>query len=132
MAAASAAGCATPLAALRPNAVYFVPHPKRVWVKVLLLALDGRVARVRDLDDGSQVDLDASAIPFLEGNDGESDDLAALAHLHAPAILENLERRADLRDQRPSVPPAPGRLPRAREGRRCHSGRTGTRGSRTC
>ena len=46
MAAASAAGCATPLAALRPNAVYFVPHPKRVWVKVLLLALDGRVARV--------------------------------------------------------------------------------------
>ena len=89
------------LAHIEVKCVYFVPHPKRVWVKVLVLALDRSRCRVRDLEDGAELDLEPALIPFLPVNEHTAEDMTTLYHLHDPGIIENLEQRSDLRQQRP-------------------------------
>ena len=89
------------LAHIEVKCVYFVPHPKRVWVKVLVLALDKSRCRVRDLEDGAELDLEPALIPFLPVNEHTAEDMTTLYHLHDPGIIENLEQRSDLRQQRP-------------------------------
>ena len=106
-----------PMATITEGEVYFVPHPTRLWAKVLVLepppaapaapAAAGRArpCRVRDLQDrGAELLLDARCVPFLAAPPARAraaDDLAALgAALHEPGVLEALEARAnDLADQ---------------------------------
>ena len=106
-----------PMATITEGEVYFVPHPTRLWAKVLVLepppaapaapaaAGRARLCRVRDLQDrGAELLLDARCVPFLAAPPARAraaDDLAALgAALHEPGVLEALEARAnDLADQ---------------------------------
>ena len=100
-----------PMATITEGEVYFVPHPTRLWAKVLVLepppaapaapAAAGRArpCRVRDLQDrGAELLLDARCVPFLAAPPARAraaDDLAALgAALHEPGVLEALEARA--------------------------------------
>lgn len=83
--------------------IYFVPHPTRLWVKVLVERVDLKKGRchVRDVEENAELDLDPRQVPFLPVNSSTSEDLTSLYHLHEPGIIDNLEQRADLRDQRP-------------------------------
>jgi len=83
--------------------IYFVPHPTRLWVKVLVERVDLKKGRchVRDVEENAELDLDPRSVPFLPVNPSTSEDMTSLYHLHEPGIIDNLEQRADLRDQRP-------------------------------
>ena len=67
-----------PMATITEGEIYFVPHPTRLWAKVLVLepppaasaapaaAGRARLCRVRDLQDrGAELLLDARCVPFL-------------------------------------------------------------------
>ncbi|KAJ8601435.1 hypothetical protein CTAYLR_005921 [Chrysophaeum taylorii] len=88
---------------IQPKAVYFVPHPTRLWVKVLVERVDLKKGRchVRDVEENAELDLDPRSVPFLQVNAATTEDMTSLYHLHEPGILDNLEQRADLRYQRP-------------------------------
>lgn len=83
--------------------IYFVPHPTRLWVKVLVERVDTKKGRchVRDVEEEAELDLDPRRVPFLPVNPSTCEDMTSLYHLHEPGIIDNLEQRADLRDQRP-------------------------------
>mmetsp|Transcript_1090 Transcript_1090/g.1583 ORF Transcript_1090/g.1583 Transcript_1090/m.1583 type:complete len:319 (+) Transcript_1090:37-993(+) len=83
--------------------VYFVPHPTKLWAKVLVLKRDEKKqkCRVRDLESSDELELSPKEIIFYPTNEKSVEDMTSLRHLHEPAILDNLEQRADLREQRP-------------------------------
>lgn len=80
---------------------YWVPHPSRVWVAVLVQSISKNSCWVTTVEDDQGFELDITECPFLPLNPRTVDDMTSLLYLHEAGILENLYERSKPQNQRP-------------------------------
>jgi myosin heavy subunit len=80
---------------------YWVPHPSRVWVAVLVQSITKKSCWVTTAEDDQGFELDVTECPFLPLNPRTVDDMTSLLYLHEAGILENLYERSKPQNQRP-------------------------------
>mmetsp|Transcript_10617 Transcript_10617/g.19713 ORF Transcript_10617/g.19713 Transcript_10617/m.19713 type:complete len:1963 (-) Transcript_10617:129-6017(-) len=80
---------------------YWIPHPTKVWVTVLVKRVVGDVCWVTTSDSMTEFELSLTDCPFLCLNPRVVGDMASLMHLHEAGILHNLCERANPQNQHP-------------------------------
>ena len=93
----------TPLNGFIPSVKewYWVPHPSKVWITVLVKRVSGNVCWVTTSDSMTEFELSLTDCPFLSLNPRVVGDMASLLHLHEAGILHNLSERASPQQQHP-------------------------------
>mmetsp|Transcript_12262 Transcript_12262/g.18578 ORF Transcript_12262/g.18578 Transcript_12262/m.18578 type:complete len:1713 (+) Transcript_12262:153-5291(+) len=80
---------------------YWVPHPTRVWITVMVQSIEGDRCRVTTEDGGNSFELSVNECAFLPLNPRTVDDMTSLIYLHEAGILENLYERSKPQNRRP-------------------------------
>ena len=86
---------------IKPREWYWVPHPSRVWVAVMVQHIKKNICWVTTVEDDQGFELDCTECPFLPLNPRTVDDMTSLLYLHEAGILENLYERSKPQNQHP-------------------------------